>query len=209
MRYRSFNNEIQVAVTQVLNVFNNIVIERNDQKILVPCVLGTRNRILKNIQNPDKVANPPIICVSPTSITRDPTRVANINRNLEFQVGNKYNPIFMQPIPVNIVYQVSVLTKYQIDMDQIMCNFIPFFNPSIYIVFPNPKKPTTNIKAKLTWGGDFDISYMEDITKDQNTRLIGEATFTLQTYIFPGMEKYPKISTIKTVNFIGNLFRQE
>ena len=208
MRYVSYNNELQITAAQIMNVFNNIVIKRDNKKILVPCVYGPKSRMLKDIDNPSKVTNPPLICFSPTMISRDTTRVASVNRNLEFQVGDKYDPIFMQPIPLNIEYQVSILVKYESDLDQIMCNFVPFFNPSIYIVFPNPKKPTVNIKAKLLWSGDFAVDYQEDISKEQNVRATGDSTFTLQTWIFPGTEEYPKLPTIKTVNFIGNLYSQ-
>ena len=33
--------------------------------------------------------------------------------------------------PININYQVSILTKYQEDLDQILGNFVPFFNPDV------------------------------------------------------------------------------
>ena len=57
MKYRSYNKEIKIANAMLRDIFNGIVIDRRDKhdnvqkEIVVPCVNGTRSRILKSMEN--------------------------------------------------------------------------------------------------------------------------------------------------------------
>jgi len=69
MKYRSYNSELLISTTLVVNVFNDIIIDRRrhglkadyskaitlsdivQQKIEVPCILGDRAPILKSLEN--------------------------------------------------------------------------------------------------------------------------------------------------------------
>lgn len=193
MRTLSYNFELKTATAQILDVFNNIRIRRYDNQnsiqktISVPCLYGNRSRILKSLENKNKTLKAPLIVISMGNVSRDSSRVHSVNASLMYQAGTTYDPLKQVPTPVNIEYEMSIITKYQEDMDQIISNFIPFMNPDIYVVSPHPKQPTINIKNQVVWNGDIDITWPDEISEDEPYRIIGTSNFTYKTWIWAGL----------------------
>jgi hypothetical protein len=77
----------------------------------------------------------PVVAVNITSVSRDENRVFNKLNGFYFSKGTsdtsaKSKSTFVaSPIPVNIGINMSILTKFQSDMDQIISNFVPYNNP--------------------------------------------------------------------------------
>jgi hypothetical protein len=76
MKSRSYHKEIQRNSAQVLDVFDDIYIDRRTvdnvvQKLIkVPCVYGSRSRILKSLENRGNTLKIPLVCINISSITR-------------------------------------------------------------------------------------------------------------------------------------------
>ena len=181
MRLRSYNKELKIATSMLIDVFNNIVIDRRDRqdnvqkRIAVPCLYGTRSRILKSSENRGKTLKPPIIAISITNISRDTARVHSVNDELRLEIPGHTDIKCKVGVPVNIDYKFSVVTKFQEDMDQIYGNFVPFMNPDIYVVWPHPNG-LGNIKTQIIWQGDFSIEYPEEIDPADPWRVYADAT---------------------------------
>lgn len=192
MLTRSYNKEIVIATRMFMDVFNDIVIDRRDnldtiqKTIKVPCVYGARSRMLKSLENRANTLKLPLIAVSIAGFSRDEGRAHSVNIFKQLNVDGHFDIRNMVANPININYQVSILTKYQEDLDQILGNFVPFFNPDIYITWPNPYGGD-NIKSQISWDGDFGITYPEDIGENEPWRTLAEGTFTFKTWMFPGM----------------------
>ena len=216
MKYRSYNAEFRTSTAQLLDVFSSIVIDRRDNKnvvqelIRVPCVFGQRDRVLKSLENKDKTLKVPLITLSITSMTRDPGRAYDLQQRLVYQTSGLPNLIKNAPVPMNIGFTLSVVTKTHSDLDQIASNFIPFCNPDFYVVWPHPKQPTQNIKAQVIWDGNLNVEWPEDVAESDPYRIIANTEFTYKTWIFPGMGPDPdalgeSTPLIKRINFSPNL----
>ena len=213
MRTRSYNREIRNYTAQFIDLFNDIVIDRRDKNgvvqktITVPCNYGGRRRILKSLQNRDGNVELPLITVNMTNIKRDSSRSAGINDNLLLEDGTGTEDISDRtPAPVDISYEVDILTKFQEDLDQIISNFIPFFLPNVYVISPNPYNSASPLKINVIWDGNFNINLDEEVTKDTDERISATTSFTLKGWIFPGMGVASTTKkSIKRINFNQNL----
>ena len=215
MKYQSYNSELRTAVAQVLDVFNDIKIERLDadgqtqKTISVPSVYGSRSRILKSLENKEKVFTLPLISISRQSIQRDSTRCFSTKADILSQIGNSPNHETKTPIPINITFSMSILCRYMSDLDQIVSNFVPFMNPEIYVAWKHPKTPSTTLTSQILWDGSIDETGADEITEDEPMRVEATTTFTYKTWVFTGRGEYkpdPDASgIIKRINFNPNL----
>lgn len=212
MKYRSYNSEFITSTAQLLDVFDQIVIDRRDksgvqQLIHVPCVFGNRSRILKSLENRNKTLKVPMMAITMGSISRDSTRVHEINHGITLQSREwDYDPIKTTAVPVNIEYELSIISKYQEDLDQIICNFIPFSNPDFYVVWPHPKTPKWNMKSQIVWDGNISVTYADEVSETDPYRIIATTSFVFKTWIFPGLDKDKNDGpVIHKINFCPNL----
>lgn len=210
MQTLNYNEEIKKATAQILDVFANIRIDRIDFKgntqkeIKVPCVYGGRSRILKSLENRGANLKPPIIALLINSITKDNSRVHSVNDGMFYQKGT-YDIKYNIGTPIDITYDVSILTVYQDDMDQILSNFIVNFNPSIYVVWDHPYGFGT-IKSKVVWNGNINLDYNVDIDEYTPQRIMANTTFTLSTWLFPKQAKNTSVdfNHIHMINISGS-----
>jgi hypothetical protein len=213
MKFRSYNGEIRTATAQTLDVFNDITIDRRNvngvQKLIhVPCVYGNRSRILKSLENKNKTLKIPLMVITKQSITRDTMRVADTNNGLLFQIGasDGYDVLKNRPQPMNIDFELSIITKYEDDMDQIISNFIPMMSPDVYVVWPNPKQIGKNLKSQLVWDGSINYESPTDVAETDPYRVIVTTNLTYKTWIFPGLERdLDDGPLIHKINFCPNL----
>ena len=83
---------------------------------------------------------------------------------------------------------MSILSKYQTDMDQILSNFIPYSNPYIVISWPLPQKiagEIQEIRSEVEWSGSIDMTYPTDLDPSQPARVSADTTFTIKGWLFP------------------------
>ena len=193
MKLRSYNEELKIATAQFLDVFNNIVIDRRNSSktvqktIAVPCVYGDRSRILKSLENKGKTMKVPKIAIVKTGISRGATRIADTQNGLNYQVDGSFDIQKFRPQPMDIEFEMSIVAKYTEDMDQIVSNFIPMFQPDVYVVWKHPKQPTQNLKSQIIWDGQISYEYPTDISEGDPARVFGSTTFRYKTWVFPGM----------------------
>jgi len=206
MKSRSYHKEIQRNSAQVLDVFDDIYIDRRTvdnvvQKLIkVPCVYGSRSRILKSLENRGNTLKIPLVCINIASITRDSRRAFDIHDGLARQHGD-YDLLKNTAVPINISYALEIIGKFQEDVDQIISNFVPFFNPDIYIVVPHPISSSLKLKSQLIWDGSFALNYANEIGKNSPYRMIATTNLTLKTWMFPGMEgDIPTSGYIETIS---------
>ena len=106
-----------------------------------------------------------------------------------------------QPVPINIDVDVSVLTKYQTDMDQILSNFIPYNNPYIIISWKVPEEllqQSQEIRSEVLWSGNINVDYPTDINSSDAYRISSNTSFTIKGWLF--RHKDDPIGNIFTIN---------
>jgi hypothetical protein len=187
-----------------LAAFNNVVIRRYDenrnagQTVQVRYVYAPKQRVIYDLVNFSQNITLPVVSISMTSFTRDANRVFNKNAgfykpNTFLEKNNKNQTNFYRtPVPVNIGISMSIMTKYQTDLDQIMSNFIPFCNPYVILSWKVPKEYNIpfiqEIRSEVLWSGDVRVNYPTDINGNQKYFVTGDTSFTIKGWIFPSVE---------------------
>lgn len=188
MKTFSYNREILVATAQVLMLFNNISIRRNNTNINVPCVLGQRSRILKFLQNPE--GSPyklPMSFLVRGNVQYNAPRSANIHQHmLASPTYAAFDANTISPVPIDISYTWTFITKYPDDMDMLISNFVPFFHKDVYVSSPHPKIENTTINHQIVWNGSIDTKWPEELPNNENDIQICTAEFTYKTELFGG-----------------------
>jgi len=97
---------------------------------------------------------------------------------------------------------MSILTKYQTDMDQIISNFVPYNNPYIILSWKVPTDLSPNgfaipqeIRSEVLWSGDINLTYPTDIAATDKYKITGDTSFTIKGWLFPAQR-----------NTVGNIF---
>ena len=71
---------------------------------------------------------------------------------------------------------MSILARFQSDMDQILSNFIPFNNPYVILSWTVPKAfdlpYTQEIRTEVLWSGTVSMEYPNDINGQKKPRLL-------------------------------------
>jgi hypothetical protein len=199
----TFNWEVQTLIEQFVGAFNDVIIKRYDKNetIVAPLsgdkvlfVYSPKQRVFSNLNSPAAGGlSVPVIAVNLASIARDQSRVFNkidgFNINFESNDGSgEFVLPVLQPVPVNITVDMTIITRYQADMDQILTNFIPYCDPYIIISWklPGLKKSTIpyEIRSEVLWSGNIALQYPNDLTGTQPYRITATTQFTIKGWMF-------------------------
>ena len=209
MKNYTFNFEVQTLLEQFVSAFNDVIIKRYDNtKTLVSSTSGIKvnflyapkQRVYQVLTNPAPGGlTVPVIAVNISSIARDNTRVFN---KLEgFRIANfdsdnnefgDYLKKIPQPIPINIDVNMSIVTKYQSDMDQIITNFAPYCDPYIVISWKFPFSEAFELRSEVLWNGTINIQYPNDLGPTQPYRIVGDTGFTIKGWMFKKTDEIVK-----------------
>ena len=207
MRWKSNYFEIQDLIIQFANAFDSIVIGRYNKnrvqkdRIFVRYLYAPKQRVLYDLINKAKTITLPVVAISIGSMSRDNDRVFNKlpavgqsgSGNAFYYQGDFSHDKYNAPTPVNINVNFSILTRYQLDMDQILSNFIPYTNPYVIISWPVPKALTSlveaqEIRSEVLWDGNINLQYPLELRASDKARIIADTTFTIKGWIFPASE---------------------
>jgi len=208
VRLETFHFEIKDVVTQFVNAFDNIIIKRFDKnrvpqnKVQVRYVYAPKQRVIFDLVNKAQNLSVPVVAVSITSVSRDESRVFNKNAGFYVMRGSGETDTRLQsqfyrtPVPVNIGISMSILTKFQSDMDQIISNFVPYNNPYIILSWKVPSTTTQGgletpqeIRSEVLWDGNISLAYPTDLAAMEKYRITGDTSFVIKGWLFPYMQQ--------------------
>jgi len=195
MREQPYYFEIQDMLTQFVAAFDNIVINRYnvnkkiEDKISVRYLYSPKQRVLYDIINPAQNITLPCVAVTIGGIERDNTRVFNKLDGFYYSSNsNSSSAIMRSPVPINIVVNMSIITRFQKDMDQILSNFIPYSNPYVVISWKIPSEfglPTEQeIRTEVLWNGSMSMEYPVDLNGTTKPRITADTSFTIKGWLF-------------------------
>lgn len=211
MKNYTFNFEVQTLLEQFVAAFNDIVVKRYDNtKTLTPPTSGNKIHFVYSPKQRvyDALTNPapggitvPAVAVTITSISRDPQRVSNKLEGFTVPNDDPNNPEYikriLQPVPVNIGVNMSIITKFQSDMDQIISNFVPYCDPYIIISWKLPFNKGFELRNEVLWSGQIALTYPNELAGNQPYRLTADTTFTIKGWLFKSnTDAYGKIYKI-------------
>ena len=219
MKKRPFYFEIKNLIIQFMAAFNDVAIKRynadrqtDGKDIGVGFMYAPRQRVIEDIINKSKQIPLPTISVSIASIARDPERVFNklegyiINTSSNEDTKRK----IPQPVPVNIGINMSIIARYQQDIEQIISNFVPYCDPYITVSWKLPTTENTTYEQEMRtiieWGGSLNIQYPIELSNNQQARVTCDTTFTIKGYLFKQIDTtVDKIYNINTSFFPSTL----
>lgn len=203
MKNYTYHFEVKDLVTQFVNAFDHIIIKRYNQNrqpvngVQVRYVYSPKQRVLYDLVNKAQNLTVPVVAVSISNVARDENRVFNKIGGFYFPQGTSdknatsLSDFYKSPVPVNITINMSILTKFQTDMDQIISNFVPYNNPYIIISWKVPEAMVENgfaipqeIRSEVLWNGNISLSYPTDIAASDKYRIIGDTSFTIKGWLF-------------------------
>ena len=207
MKNYTFNFEIQTLLEQFVAAFNDVIIKRYDSHntqvqpasgFKVNYIFGSKQRVIANLTTtgPNGIALP-AVSVNIASISRDPSRVANKLQGFQIKNGDSQKENLLrkipQPVPINIAVNMTIMVKYQSDMDQIISNFVPYCDPYIVISWKMPTTEDGNvpyeIRTEVDWSGNINLTYPGDLGGTQNFRISADTSFVIKGWLFKKMDE--------------------
>jgi hypothetical protein len=189
-----YHEIIRKTVVSFGTLFNQIHIIHKDSDgsnisdIRVPLAYGPTQKFLARIKQQPEL-NKPIAITLPrmsfemTSIQYDPTRKASLTQTFKAQgTDGNVRKVFM-PVPYNIGFELSIMSKLQDDSLQIVEQILPFFQPSFTMTVDLVDSIGEKRDIPIILDG---ISFQDDYEGDFSTRriLIYTLQFTAKTYLF-------------------------
>jgi hypothetical protein len=191
MRDYTYQFEVSTMFTMFIAALDDIIVKRyNKDKVAqdqIKCrfVYAPKQRVLLDLLDKAQNLQLPVVAISNGGISRDVNRVFNKIVGSHFTGSNNlYAPVLPQPIPIDLTINMSILTRYQEDYDQILTNLFPYFDPYIEISWRIPGVNDYEIRSKVTWSGNIATQYPTDLQSSQTAHVQGDTSFTFQGWLF-------------------------
>lgn len=111
----------------------------------------------------------------------------------------------LQPVPVDITVNVSILSRFQTDVDQILANFIPYSDPYFVISWRWPDLiPFSDfeIRSHVKWSENVNFQYPTDFAAETPYWTNADTSFTIESWMFKN--KPPDGKPIYVINHTFN-----
>lgn len=197
MKEYNHNKEIKIILTQVLDALGDLVIKRVEEstglekdKIHVNLRYSPKSRIIHDIVNKNQHIQLPVMALSITGISYDSSRTFNKISGFYTDVPNASSfGKHYQPLPVNINLNLSILSRYQNDLDQIITCIFNFFHPYIVISYIHPEV-NQEVRCVVQWDGNLNIQYPQDLNATTPYRITADSSFKVSGWIY---RNYPNV----------------
>ena len=195
-------------------LFNNINIRHKDASgttfstLKVPLAYGPMQKFLARIQQQPELEREiaitlPRLSFEMQGLQYDPTRKTGIAQTFLAKSGTTAKKVYM-PVPYNIGFELSIMSKLSDDALQILEQIVPYFQPSFNI--------TVNLIDSIGEKKDIpivleSINYSDQYEGNFDTRriIIYTLSFTAKTYLFGPVADDPAGLIKKVdVDFYGN-----
>ena len=204
IRY-TYDWEIQTLMTMFMNSMSDIVVKRFNvhkqpqDQIKTRLVYAPKQRVLNDLLDRDQNLQLPVMACYIGGITRDNNRVFNkiLGNYQQSPTGSAvYNE--KMPLPIDLAINVTIMTRYQADMDQIVSHLIPYINPYFTVSWRTPGRPDHEIRSNVFWNGNVNITYPMDMASSQVARVVADLSFTFKGWMFQA--KGDEVGTILTIH---------
>jgi len=184
-------------------LFNNIEIRQKsdageeENRMKVPLAYGPMQKFLAKIEQQQTLRGRPAITLprmsfEMTGISYDPTRKATITQTFKTNRGDnasQVKKVFM-PVPYNVAFQMSIATKTNDDMLQIMEQILPYFQPSLNVTINlvdsiGEKRDVPVVIENINMSDDYEGNF------DNRRAMITTISFTAKTYLFGAISDTP------------------
>jgi len=196
-----YHEIIRKTIISFGTLFNEIHIQHKNSSdttisdMKVPLAYGPTQKFLARLEQQEDLNKPvqitlPRMSFEMTSIEYDGTRKAGVTQTFKAVDGNNMKKVYM-PVPYNIGFELSILSKLNDDALQIVEQILPYFQPSFNM--------TVDLVESIGEKRDIpvvlnSVSFQDDYEGDFSTRraLIYRLQFTAKTYLFGPVADNPE-----------------
>jgi hypothetical protein len=204
-----YHETIRKLVIAFGSLFNNIVLVRKNnngvitQTMKVPLAYGPKQKFLARLRQDPNLDNKvsitlPRISFEIGALSYDPTR--KLNRVQKFKKtksgNNKQLDSQFMPVPYNITFTLSVMSKNSDDSLQIVEQILPYFQPDYTITLKDNVDMDTSRDVPVILNN---ISYEDSYEGDFASRraIIYTLDFTLKFYLYGPVTSSNVIKTVQ------------
>lgn len=206
MRKYTFDFEIETMIKMLASALDDIIVKRYNRyrepedSIRCRFVYAPKQRVLADLLDKAQNLQLPVVALTNGGLSRDPNRVFNkIQGSYMASSDPTITNKLLQPVPIDLLINMTILTRFQSDYDQIVTNFVPYFDPYIIISWRTPSMPDYEIRSQVVWSGNITATYPYDINATQVARVEGNTSFIFKGWLFKAKPSTPE-STIFTIN---------
>ena len=207
MRNYYYYGAFRKTTVQFLDLFNDINIKRYDRGgnfvkyVEVPVKYSPKEKIWfwLNERKDDEML--PVLSVALTGVEYSLERAANKHQKINACSVPGVLRQFLNPVPYDLTFSVSLWALYMADVDQILEQILPFFQPYVMIRVYSPELES-KFDVKTIFNSatpDIDFEYTDETFRILKYTL----DFTVQTYLFKPMENVGIVQQI-LVNYYTN-----
>lgn len=191
-----YHEIIKKTVVAFGTLFNKIKIQKKDKsgKILsiidVPIAYGPTQKFLSRLEQSPDLNRPfqitlPRMSFEITGINYDPKRKTTVTQTFisKDKFNNSKSKKAFMPVPYDVDFELSIITKHNDDMLEIIEQILPYFQPSYNITIDLVESIGEKRDIPIILNN---ISMQDDYEGDFSTRrsLIYTLRFTAKTYLF-------------------------
>ena len=197
-----YHEIIRKTIISFGTLFNDLNIKHKDSsggvvsQLKVPLAYGPTQKFLARLEQQANLDKPvqitmPRMSFEMTSIAYDSTRKSGITQTFKAVDGNSNMKKVFMPVPYNIGFELSILSKLNDDALQIVEQILPYFQPSFNM--------TVDLVESIGEKRDIpvvlnSVNFQDDYEGDFSTRraLIYTLRFTAKTYLFGPVAENPE-----------------
>ena len=194
-----------------MNALSDIIVKRFNihrepqDQIKTRLVYAPKQRVLADLLDKDQNLQLPVAAVYIGGLSRDTSRVQNkiLGTFTPGPAGTGTYRNDSTPLPVDLGLNLTIATRFQADMDQIISNIIPYINPYFVVSWRTAGRPDNEIRSNVFWDGQVNFSYPFDIAATQVAKVIADLSFTFKGWMFQALSE-DNIGSIYTINTTYN-----
>jgi len=178
-------------ITMFASAMDDIVVKRYNRyrepqdSIRCRFVYAPKQRVLADLLDKAQNLQLPVVALTNGGISRDANRVFNkIQGSYLASTDPTTTNKLQQPVPIDLTINMTILTRFQEDFDQIVTNFVPYFDPYIIISWRTPSMPDYEIRSQVFWSGNVTATYPYDINSSTVARVEGNTSFVFKGWLF-------------------------
>lgn len=197
MKEYTYHKDLRRLISSVGKLLDGIVIRRYTKEggggvvddIAVPVKYAPKSRVLHALTNLSNHIQLPILSYQLKGVKYDENRA--FNKIGGFTLPSKMDKTgstYPQPVPVNLSFSTSFLSRFEGDAEQfISCLYSQFYQYTV-VSYEFPELGT-QIRSKFIWGGDATTTYPDELDVTKPYRCEVTSDFTLEGWIFKNIER--------------------
>lgn len=135
----------------------------------------------------------PLIVYERTGYQRQPDRLNNLHNEVKYEITSTNRSYqHLTPIPLDLNYDLTIIAKYQADIDKIASNFMVFFNNDIYVSQMHPKYEGLKLNNQIVMSDSVSEEHPDELDGTQDDLITSTFQFTFKTYLFGGTQQAKK-----------------